>query len=705
MVSGRATRSLVLTTIVLAALSVWVPFGALARHVPQGASASKTIGYEDLAEIAELGARSNFDDSHIAVSPDEKWAAIELAQPSVARNLIERRWRFVSLTSPFEAKDAGISGEPTLVEDRRPQYPLWLPDSRSFVFKGEFDGSIQLWVAAIGQPSRQLTHASNVVGPTAISLDRKRIIYFTQRTGPEGGHSDDEALRGYLFDERFAPMLKSKPIIETPAEPGQWDSWSYDIASKSLRPAAPQDRALIIRSYERTAASEKMWERASKDGRVSVWLADASGRSVSSMGRRSVITIRNGSNGNPQPCASDACAGYMKGLWLSEDGRTVYFLRWRGPHSYGAIGLYALKVGEGVVREILQTEDSLEACALASEHLICGYETPTMPNRLVMIGLKSAEIRVIYDPNPKFGEFEFGEVRTLTWMDEDKTEGFARLVKPVGWKSGKRYPLVICQYRSRGFLRGGTGDECPIHVLSANGFMVLSFHRPDDWVTRDTKLNSADSERALWRGLRDRRRVASVLAAVIKQLEHEGLIDPQRVGIHGLSDGAATVAFMLIHSPQIFAVASVAGTEWNPGLFFLVLPMLKERMALFGLPLPRYDGIDPQWRDLSLSVNAESINTPLLIQVADSELLTAAETFTALRGFEKPVEMHVFPEEFHVKVQPAHKEAVYRRNVQWFKFWLQGTEDLDPVDGNQYARWRRLREARSDASAPVSGAL
>ena len=120
-------------------------------------------------------------------------------------------------------------------------------------------------------------------------------------------------------------------------------------------------------------------------------------------------------------------------------------------------------------------------------------------------------------------------------------------------------------------------------------------------------------------------------------------------------------------------------------------------MALFGLPLPRYDGIDSQWRGISLSVNAENMDTPLLIQVADSELLTAAETFTTLRAFQKPVEMHVFPQEFHVKVQPAHKAAVYKRNVQWFKFWLQNVEDPDPVDQDQYARWRRLRDARASA--------
>jgi hypothetical protein len=110
----------------------------------------------------------------------------------------------------------------------------------------------------------------------------------------------------------------------------------------------------------------------------------------------------------------------------------------------------------------------------------------------------------------------------------------------------------------------------------------------------------------------------------------------------------------------------------------------------WGFEAPESAATLAQWQGISLGLNAAVVKTPLLIQVADAEMLAETQTFTALRLAQKPVEMHVFPGEFHVKSQPAHRMAIYRRNVQWFQFWLRGIEEPDPADALQYARWRAL---------------
>jgi hypothetical protein len=53
--------------------------------------------------------------------------------------------------------------------------------------------------------------------------------------------------------------------------------------------------------------------------------------------------------------------------------------------------------------------------------------------------------------------------------------------------------------------------------------------------------------------------------------------------------------------------------------------------------------------------------------------------------------MVVFPNEYHVKWQPAHRLAIYNRNLDWFRFWLQDYEDPDPAKTEQYTRWRQFR--------------
>jgi hypothetical protein len=58
----------------------------------------------------------------------------------------------------------------------------------------------------------------------------------------------------------------------------------------------------------------------------------------------------------------------------------------------------------------------------------------------------------------------------------------------------------------------------------------------------------------------------------------------------------------------------------------------------------------------------------------------------------------VFTNEYHVKWQPVHRQALYRRNLDWFRFWLQDYEDPAPEKQEQYARWHQLRELQCENS-------
>ncbi|HEY8508036.1 MAG TPA: hypothetical protein VIL32_06755 [Steroidobacteraceae bacterium] len=52
----------------------------------------------------------------------------------------------------------------------------------------------------------------------------------------------------------------------------------------------------------------------------------------------------------------------------------------------------------------------------------------------------------------------------------------------------------------------------------------------------------------------------------------------------------------------------------------------------------------------------------------------------------------IYTNELHQKWQPAHLHSVMRRNLDWFRFWLQDYEDPAPAKQEQYQRWRQLRE-------------
>src|SRR3546814_13171280 len=99
-----------------------------------------------------------------------------------------------------------------------------------------------------------------------------------------------------------------------------------------------------------------------------------------------------------------------------------------------------------------------------------------------------------------------------------------------------------------------------------------------------------------------------------------------------------------------------------------------------------------------MALNAKDMNVPLLIQASEDEYLLALETFTALRENGKPVDMFVYPNEHHIKWQPANRLAVYERDIDWFAFWFQNDVDPDPAQAAEYDRWKEIGERRAVAS-------
>ena len=98
-----------------------------------------------------------------------------------------------------------------------------------------------------------------------------------------------------------------------------------------------------------------------------------------------------------------------------------------------------------------------------------------------------------------------------------------------------------------------------------------------------------------------------------------------------------------------------------------------------------------RWKVVSPVWDIQALDTPLLMQLPESEVQSNVELHARLKRAGKPVEMFVFADELHIKYQPAHKRASYERTLDWYRFWLKGEEDPAPEKVEQYRRWRSLR--------------
>jgi dipeptidyl aminopeptidase/acylaminoacyl peptidase len=349
------------------------------------------------------------------------------------------------------------------------------------------------------------------------------------------------------------------------------------------------------------------------------------------------------------------------------------------------------------------TEDLFLNCVPTEGALTCLREGSLQPRRLERLDPVSGRRDILFDPNPEFAKLTLGRVERLRSRNSFGLASFADLVLPVGYMPGRRYPLVVVQYVSRGFLRGGTGDDYPIQAFANRGFAVLSVDKPDAVGLKAT-TDFLEADRINLKDFADRRSVLEAVEAPVRIAIERGIADPARIGITGLSDGSSTAGFALLHS-KLFSAFAMSSCCWDTNLAMRVGPSAARQFYYMGYPKITDDSEAAKafWNQIAFSPNARRIRAAILVQVPDDEYLSALQSFTALRELGRPIDLYVFPDEHHVKWQPAHRLAVYARSIDWFDYWLNGIKA--PGRADEIAHWEVLRKERAAALEPSTKTL
>ena len=92
------------------------------------------------------------------------------------------------------------------------------------------------------------------------------------------------------------------------------------------------------------------------------------------------------------------------------------------------------------------------------------------------------------------------------------------------------------------------------------------------------------------------------------------------------------------------------------------------------------------------------VRTPLLLlQPGVRAVFADWEPYATLRYLKKPVDLIMLQAGTHVMTNPTQRLASETINVDWFRFWLKGEEDVDPAKTTQYSRWREMRRLENVA--------
>lgn len=573
--------------------------------------------------------------------------------------------------------------------------PLWSPDGASILFPRREDRIVNLWVVPAGggdpkqvtrSPVRIESFAWAENGRSIVFSSRPQIVDLLQGI-------EDEARSGWRYDNRFQPNRGARPFIEDlpPLEHSR-----IELNSKSLLPASVAEVAqLEMRTRHGPGSSSPAWRAISPAGhKAEIYRPDPD--------RPWIPTRLRLTKDNSLPeCPAEACVD-LEGVWWAGNGTELFFLRREG-HARRDLAMYRWTPGEGAAKRQFATTDELMGCQTLAADFICIHSAATSPPRLVRVDPRTGARETVFDPNPQTAGWRFGRVERLDWTTASGMEVFGDLVLPPDYSPGEKLPLVFVGYTSRGFLKGGVGDEYPIHAFATRGYAVMSYHASPFYGVRYNPANVAELNalnRHNWGEYRD---FQTSMERVVEILDGRGIIDVQRVGLTGFSAGTRLGRWPALHS-NLFAAASFSHCCANSTDLSLLGFDGHARWLSYGRA-PISAGDVESRRLPSLHLEPNQLDIPTLFQMSDSEYVWAIEAITALRQeLGKPVDLYVFRNEGHTKAQPAHRLSVYERNLDWFDFWLRGVENQTPGRPSEYQQWNTWRTERRNPQSVGSTA-
>lgn len=672
-------------------------------------SSAEDISPRRLLEVADF--------SSPVVSPDGKSVAFRIERASVERNTYDSYWYVQRLTGN-DLPRCVADGGPPLRDTAGVSLPAdveWSADGRWIYYRARIDGRIDVWRAATdGSGAEPVTRDPADVRDFALADDgrtlkysvgasRERIVRTEQAEYDRGIRIDHTVpvgqslfrsgnIEGRLETQRYTGVWFDRAGLLA-AEPDQWKALNLETQAVRDLPPSGRPRAPLAASDLAHGLAEPF--KLALDpgaGRVALLTRIGNGDGLQYKPDVQLSVLRSRKANRAVPCVAALCTGQaITGIQWRPGGSELVFTT-TDPAEGLAQSIYRWNVQTGAVQLVIHGKglvnggrDPNSACALSSAYLVCVTAAVNQPPRLERIALEGGERHLLFDPNAALAE-DFGRTvrpRFLRWSDSAGRH-FTGQYFPARKLAPGPSPLVVNYYSCEGFLRGGVGDEWPFASLAEDGVGALCINyvrpMPADVVERSNL------------GL-------SAVRSAVDLLASQGEIDQGRVGMGGLSFGSEIALWVATHS-DLLAAVSVTSPAVSP-TYYLFNSLKRETFTdglkkIWDLGSPAQT--PARWRILSPVYDLDKFRAPLLLQMPEQEYLYPLDYVVPLL-LDHRADMYVFPNEPHQKFQPKHKLAAYERNLDWFRFWLQGYESPSLDKRQQYKHWHAMKAVNAKERA------
>jgi len=367
------------------------------------------------------------------------------------------------------------------------------------------------------------------------------------------------------------------------------------------------------------------------------------------------------------------------GFW-SNDGGTIYF----NEGIRATNQLFAVDVNQNEVRQITRENASVSVGRDDdSGRVLINYSDGTTPAAIFTtasietVANRSAWVQLT-DPNPQVRQLALGAQEEITWTSTDGRTVGGVLIRPTGYQSGQRYPLIVAIHGGPasadvlGF-NGGYGSQ----VYAGAGYMVL---RPNYRGSTNYGLTHRIDIVGDYfpQGFED-------IMSGIDHLIAQGLVDGGRMGALGWSAGGHWSNWILTHTDRFKAISSGAGTS-NWISMYAQSDVQRNRQFYLGDKLP-YDDHDAYWNQSPLKY-IRNAKTPTMIHVVEGDPRVpspqSVELHMALKQIGVPTELFMYPGNSHGIPDARNQLVKAVSEMAWMDYYVRG-------QGGKFS-WRMVLE-------------